>query len=115
MSENGTGKNLVPDTSNATAADLTLRDTTLVQAQSQVDQMAATLSSSLSDQTTAGTAVTARFLLNPMGTTAAGRNARLSHFCGAPGAASHSDYRHVPILQCRTRFRFSLRSTFALE
>jgi flagellar hook-associated protein 1 FlgK len=41
------------------AADLTLRDTTLVQAQSQVDQMAATLSSSLSDQTTAGTAVTA--------------------------------------------------------
>ena len=41
------------------AADLTLRDTTLVQAQAQVDQMAATLSSSLSDQTTAGTAVTA--------------------------------------------------------
>jgi flagellar hook-associated protein 1 len=41
------------------AADLTLRDQTLVQAQSQVDQMAATLSSSLSDQTTAGTAVTA--------------------------------------------------------
>jgi len=40
------------------AADLTLRDQTLVQAQSQVDQMAATLSSSLSDQTTAGTAVT---------------------------------------------------------
>jgi flagellar hook-associated protein 1 len=41
------------------AADLTLRDTTLVQAQSQVDQMAATLSSALSDQTTAGTPVTA--------------------------------------------------------
>jgi flagellar hook-associated protein 1 FlgK len=40
------------------AADLTLRDTTLVQAQTQVDQLAATLSSSLSDQTTAGTAVT---------------------------------------------------------
>src|ERR1700733_3058203 len=40
------------------AADLTLRDQTLVQAQSQVDQMAATLASSLSDQTTAGTAVT---------------------------------------------------------
>jgi flagellar hook-associated protein 1 FlgK len=40
------------------AADLTLRDQTLVQAQTQVDQMAATLSSSLSDQTTAGTAVT---------------------------------------------------------
>jgi flagellar hook-associated protein 1 len=40
------------------AADIKLRDTTLVQAQTQVDQMAATLSSSLSDQTTAGTAVT---------------------------------------------------------
>jgi flagellar hook-associated protein 1 FlgK len=41
------------------AADLQLRDQTLVQAQTQVDQLAATLSSSLSDQTTAGTAVTA--------------------------------------------------------
>jgi flagellar hook-associated protein 1 FlgK len=40
------------------AADLKLRDQTLVQAQTQVDQMAATLSSSLSDQTTPGTAVT---------------------------------------------------------
>jgi flagellar hook-associated protein 1 FlgK len=40
------------------AADLKLRDQTLVQAQTQVDQMAATLSSSLSDQTTAGSAVT---------------------------------------------------------
>jgi flagellar hook-associated protein 1 len=40
------------------AADIKLRDQTLVQAQTQVDQMAATLSSSLSDQTTAGTAVT---------------------------------------------------------
>ncbi len=39
------------------AADLTLRDQTLVQAQTQVDQLAATLSSSLSDTTTAGTAV----------------------------------------------------------
>jgi flagellar hook-associated protein 1 len=39
-------------------ADLTLRDTTLVQAQAQVDQLAATLSSSLSDTTTAGTAAT---------------------------------------------------------
>ena len=39
------------------AADLKLRDQTLVQAQTQVDQLAATLSSSLSDQTTAGTAV----------------------------------------------------------
>jgi flagellar hook-associated protein 1 len=40
------------------AADLQLRDQTLVQAQTQVDQMAATLSSSLSDKTTQGTAVT---------------------------------------------------------
>jgi len=39
------------------AADLKLRDQTLVQAQTQVDQLAATLSSSLSDITTAGTAV----------------------------------------------------------
>jgi len=40
------------------AADVKLRDQTLVQAQTQVDQLAATLSSSLSDITTAGTAVT---------------------------------------------------------
>jgi flagellar hook-associated protein 1 FlgK len=39
-------------------ADLKLRDTVLVQAQTQLDQLAATLASSLSDQTTAGTAVT---------------------------------------------------------
>jgi flagellar hook-associated protein 1 len=39
------------------AADLQLRDQTLVQAQTQVDQLAATLSSSLSDLTTPGTAV----------------------------------------------------------
>jgi len=39
-------------------ADLKLRDSTLVQAQTQLDQLAATLSSSLSDITTAGTAVT---------------------------------------------------------
>jgi flagellar hook-associated protein 1 FlgK len=40
------------------AADLKLRDQTLVQAQTQVDQMAATLAAAASDQTTAGTAVT---------------------------------------------------------
>jgi flagellar hook-associated protein 1 FlgK len=40
------------------AADLQLRDTTLVQAQNQVDQLAASVSSALSDTTTAGTAVT---------------------------------------------------------
>ncbi|WP_024510440.1 flagellar hook-associated protein FlgK [Bradyrhizobium sp. ARR65] len=39
------------------AADLKLRDQTLVQAQTQVDQLAATLSSGASDQTTAGTPV----------------------------------------------------------
>jgi flagellar hook-associated protein 1 len=39
------------------AADIQLRDQTLVQAQNQVDQFAATLSSSLSDTTTQGTAV----------------------------------------------------------
>jgi flagellar hook-associated protein 1 FlgK len=37
------------------AADLTLRDKTLVQAQAQVDQLAASMSSALSDKTTVGT------------------------------------------------------------
>jgi len=41
------------------AADLTLRDKTLVQAQAQVDQLAATISSALSDKTTVGTAAPA--------------------------------------------------------
>ena len=45
-------------TSGQIAADLTLRDKTLVQAQAQVDQLAASMSSALSDKTTAGTAVT---------------------------------------------------------
>lgn len=40
------------------AADLNLRDNVLVQAQSQVDQLASSLSQSVSNQTTAGTAVT---------------------------------------------------------
>jgi flagellar hook-associated protein 1 FlgK len=40
------------------AADIQLRDKTLVQAQTQVDQLAASMSSALSDTTTAGTAVT---------------------------------------------------------
>jgi len=40
------------------AADLQLRDQTLVQAQTQVDQLAAKLASSLSDLTTPGTAAT---------------------------------------------------------
>ncbi|MBK3665829.1 flagellar hook-associated protein FlgK [Bradyrhizobium diazoefficiens] len=39
------------------AADLKLRDQTLVQAQTQVDQLAATMSSALSDKTTAGSTV----------------------------------------------------------
>src|ERR1700744_1262838 len=56
---NGSSMDVVANnviSSGQIAADLTLRDTTLVQAQAQVDQMAATLASSLSDQTTAGTA-----------------------------------------------------------
>jgi flagellar hook-associated protein 1 FlgK len=40
-------------------ADLTLRDKTLVQAQAQVDQLAASISSALSDKTTPGTAAPA--------------------------------------------------------
>jgi flagellar hook-associated protein 1 FlgK len=45
-------------TSGQIAADVTLRDKTLVEAQAQVDQLAASMSSALSDKTTAGTAVT---------------------------------------------------------
>jgi flagellar hook-associated protein 1 FlgK len=41
------------------AANVTLRDKTLVQAQAQVDQLAASLASALSDKTTAGTAAPA--------------------------------------------------------
>ncbi|WP_448030904.1 flagellar hook-associated protein FlgK [Bradyrhizobium liaoningense] len=40
------------------AADLKLRDQTLVQAQDQIDQLAATIASALSDKTTAGSTVT---------------------------------------------------------
>ncbi|WP_439366632.1 flagellar hook-associated protein FlgK [Bradyrhizobium sp. DASA03005] len=39
------------------AADLKLRDETLVQAQNQIDQLAATMASALSDKTTAGSTV----------------------------------------------------------
>jgi flagellar hook-associated protein 1 len=39
------------------AADVTLRDKTLVQAQAQVDQLAASISSGVSDQTTPGTSI----------------------------------------------------------
>jgi flagellar hook-associated protein 1 FlgK len=46
-------------TSGQIAADVTLRDKTLIQAQTQVDQMAASLSSALSDKTTSGTAAPA--------------------------------------------------------
>jgi flagellar hook-associated protein 1 FlgK len=44
-------------TSGQIAADLKLRDQTLVQAQTQVDQLAASMSSALSDVTTAGSPV----------------------------------------------------------
>jgi len=49
-------------TSGRIAADLQLRDQTLVQAQNQVDQLAASISSSLSDVTTQGTAVSSGLL-----------------------------------------------------
>lgn len=49
------GNNVV--SSGQIAADLKLRDQTLVQAQNQVDQLAATMSSALSDKTTAGSPV----------------------------------------------------------
>jgi flagellar hook-associated protein 1 FlgK len=58
---NGAATDLVASkgiSSGQIAADLNLRDNVLVQAQTQVDQLAATISSSLSDTTTAGTAVT---------------------------------------------------------
>ena len=42
------------------AAYIELRDKTLVQAQTQLDQFAASMASALSDKTTAGTAVTSR-------------------------------------------------------
>jgi flagellar hook-associated protein 1 len=56
---NGSNFDLVANNSISSgkiAADLTLRDKTLVQAQTQVDQLAASMSSALSDKTTAGTA-----------------------------------------------------------
>jgi flagellar hook-associated protein 1 len=56
------GNNVIA--SGQIAADIKLRDETLVQAQTQVDQMAATLASSLSDVTTAGTAVSGGFSVN---------------------------------------------------
>ncbi|MCS3732016.1 flagellar hook-associated protein FlgK [Bradyrhizobium betae] len=43
--------------SGQVAADLKLRDQTLVQAQNQIDQLAATMSSALSDKTTTGSTV----------------------------------------------------------
>jgi flagellar hook-associated protein 1 len=45
-------------TSGKIAADLKLRDQTLVQAQTQVDQLAASMSSAVSNTTTPGTAIT---------------------------------------------------------
>jgi flagellar hook-associated protein 1 len=65
------------------AADLKLRDQTLPQAQTQVDQMAATLCSSLSDLTTAGTAIT---------TPAAGFNIDVSNPNVLPGNTVNLTY-----------------------
>jgi len=59
---NGSTLDLVQNNSirsGAIAAYLQLRDSTLVQAQTQLDQVAASMSSLLSDKTTAGTPVTA--------------------------------------------------------
>jgi flagellar hook-associated protein 1 FlgK len=59
---NGSNFDLVANNSIGSgriAADLKLRDQTLVQAQTQVDQLAASMSSALSDKTTAGTAAPA--------------------------------------------------------
>jgi flagellar hook-associated protein 1 len=67
---NGANMDMVANnvvSSGKIAADVTLRDTTLVQAQTQVDALAASMSNALSNQTTAGTAVTgppAGFSLN---------------------------------------------------
>lgn len=58
---NGSNIDLIANkaiTSGQIGADLKLRDQTLVQAQSQVDQLAASMASSLSDKTTAGSAIT---------------------------------------------------------
>jgi flagellar hook-associated protein 1 FlgK len=75
-------------TSGQIAADLNLRDNVLVQAQTQVDQLAATLSSSVSDQTTAGTAVTsgtqAGFTV-PTSNMLAGNSVSLSYTNAATG------------------------------
>ncbi|MDE2379608.1 flagellar hook-associated protein FlgK [Bradyrhizobium sp.] len=57
---NGSSVDVVASTvvsSGQIAADLKLRDQTLVQAQSQVDQLAATMASALSDKTSGGAAV----------------------------------------------------------
>jgi flagellar hook-associated protein 1 len=59
---NGASIDLVANNSISSgqiAADLTLRDKTLVQAQTQVDQLASSMASALSDKTTAGTAAPA--------------------------------------------------------
>jgi flagellar hook-associated protein 1 FlgK len=47
------------------AADVTLRDKTLVQAQAQIDQLAASMASAMSDKTTAGTAAPAALAPKP--------------------------------------------------
>ena len=58
-SPNGTKTDLTNAISSGQiGADVQLRDNTLVQAETQVDQLAATMSSAMSDVTTGGTAVT---------------------------------------------------------
>jgi flagellar hook-associated protein 1 FlgK len=94
VSPNGSSTDLVATnalSSGRISADLQLRDTTLVQAQSQVDQLAASLSSTLSDQTTAGTAVA----VTPQTTVApqAGFNLNLSNVL--PGNSINLTYTDV--------------------
>jgi len=58
---NGSTMDLIANngiTSGRIAADLKLRDSTLVQAQAQVDQLAVSVATALSNKTTSGTAVT---------------------------------------------------------
>jgi len=79
-------------TSGKLAADLKLRDQVLVQAQTQVDQLAATMASALSDKTTSGTAVTsgskAGFDLD-LANVLAGNTVNLTYTDTATGAAHH--------------------------
>ena len=78
------------------AAYLELRDNTLVQAQAQIDQFAASMSSALSDKTTAGVAA-------PVGAAAGGLRRRPCRDC-SPATSCTSPTRTTPPAS-RTTFR----------